>query len=338
LPIDGALGGEQDRAKAFIANEVYLEVRISQIWLTQKRELWREFQPFATIVTEFLHGGEERTLPAMLGSSELSGKLSFIEADDAIEIRNIRVAGPTPYEGDDVTILLALFRAETANWAARTLNVVEQISTAVGVPALIAARPVANAVISAVSQFVEDDSFELRCGQYQSWSSPDDPHNPDSGELRPMHYVVMRRPTSQGGGDPSAGFTVRDGRLCAFDGAGEPKPYTEHDFVLLSIQPRQRRDDYRKLEFYGLWQRAQGAVVEGDLAGAERAWRKTMGALYTDDLTGPQQRALYAEYKKRYEEMVDLFAGADARAQGRGPAAITVDTRDPADIIRAAGA
>jgi hypothetical protein len=312
-----------------------LEVRVSQIWLTQERELWSEYQPFAAVVTEFLHEGTERALPAMLGSSELSGKITQIEAEDAIEIRNIRVAGPTPYEGDDVRVLSTLFRVETKNWAARTLTIVEQITGAVGVPSLIAAKTVADAVVSGISQFVGDDSFQLRCGQYQAWSSPDDPDNPGATELKPMHYVVMRRPLDKDDDDPGAGFTVKGGRLHVVEN-GKAKPYTQHDFMLLSIEPRKARDDYRSLPFYKLWQQTQALVVEGDLVGAERLWRKTSGAFYTDELTESQQQLLYAEYKKRYEETVDRFAEADARSRGSGRTAVTIDLQDPVEIILAA--
>jgi hypothetical protein len=331
LPLD--TNGDEARATAFIPNEVYLEIRVRQIWLTRQRELWREFQPFAAVVSEFIHRGEQRMLPVMLGSSQLSGKLALISDRDAIEIRNLRVGGPTPFEGDDVTLLLALFRTKTEDWLGRTLGVVETIAVAVGGSALVAAKPVAEALVGAVTQFLGQQQLELRCGQHQSWSSPQDPGDPQSTELRPMHYVVMRSPVGRIA-VPEREFVVVDGRLHRIGGV-EPVPHTEHDFMLLSIEPRKVRDDYKKLPFYALWQQTQQHVVDGDTAAAERAWRRTAGALYSDDLTGPHQQQLYTEYRQRYEALIERFALAEAHGfRGRQEhVALAIDEQDPAEIL-----
>lgn len=337
LPLNGDADGDKGRAVAFVPNEVYLEVRVRQIWLTQEREMWREFQPFAAVVSEFLHRGETRTLPAILGASALGAKLSLIRAEDAIEIRNLRVAGPTPYEGDDVSVLVALFRTETKDWMGCTLGIVESIAQAVGGPALVAAKSVADAVVSAVTQILGQDDVELRCGQHHSWSSPEDPERPGSTELQPMHYVVMRCPVHEAGADPGVGFTVHEGRLHRRNDEGV-QPYTEHDFILLSIESRRLRNDYKKLRFYGLWQQTQAHVLDGDLVAAERSWRRTVGALYTDELTGMHQQTLYAEYNKRYREMLDRFAQADDHAFRGGrvqPVSMPIDEQDPAEILLA---
>jgi hypothetical protein len=324
-----------DPGLAFLPNQVYLEVRVRQIWLTQERELWREFQPFAAAVTEFLHEGEMCTLPTLLGSSELVGKLALLQADNAIEIRNLRVAGPTPYEGDDVRLLIALFRMETTNWVTRTLGTVETIANALGASALVAAKPVADAVVSAITQLLGQQELELRCGQYQSWSSPIDPANPETTELRAMHHVVMRRPLDLDGAEAPSGFLVDDGRLHVRTPSGTA-PYTDHDFILLSVVPVKTRDDYKSLPFYDEWRRTQALVVDGDLAAAERAWRRTAGALYSPDLIEPQQQLLYAEYEKRYRELLERFALADEHAfRGRGAESVPLvtDEQDPLEIL-----
>lgn len=330
LPLtEPAPGAEQ---AVFAPGEVYLEVNVRQIWLTNERELWREFQPFLATVTSFIHKGEERSLPTLLGSSELEAKLPRIDEDDPIEIRNIRVAGPIPYEGDNVSLLLAFFRTETKDWLARTLGAVEGISQAVGASALLAAKPVADSVISAMSQFLGEEDLELRFGQYHGWSRLEDPQNPTATELRPMHYVLMRRPMGESGADPGAGFSVRDGRL-HFGEDGAAEPYMAHDFVLVSIEPKRLRDDYKKLGFYGLWQATKERLVAGEVDVAEREWRKTAGALYTDELTVPQQQALYAQYKAMYDEMLKRFAEAQARSTDSPSFELEADEPDPEQII-----
>src|SRR5262249_41120508 len=52
-----SVSGESAPGTAFVPDEVYLEVRIRQMWLTNERELWREYTPFATVVAEFIRRG-----------------------------------------------------------------------------------------------------------------------------------------------------------------------------------------------------------------------------------------------------------------------------------------
>jgi hypothetical protein len=296
--------------------------------------MWREFQPFLTVVTDFIQRGEQRSLPALLGAGELSKSQALVEKDDSIEFRNIRVAGPVPYEGDNVNLLVALFRTETANWLARTLDAVGSIATAVGASSLIAAKPVADSIVSSFTQFLDEKSLELRCGQYRGWSRAEDGENPGPSDLKPMHYVVMRRPMGEGGADPAAGFTVSEGRLHAVvDGVA--KPYTGHDFVLLGIEAKRTRDDYKKLDFYKFWEATKERLASGESDSAEREWRKTLGAIYTDELTRSQQRALAAEYRGYYDELFAQMTDPTVRSEWGEETPLGIEERDPLEIVLA---
>jgi len=336
VPLDE--GSQAESAGAiFKPNEGYLEVRVKQIWLANERELWREFQPFAAVVAEFTQSGQRRVVPALLGASQLGSKLSLVSDDDAIEIRNLRVVGPVPYEGEDLSLLIALFRTQTRNRLTDTINLIAAVAEAVGAPGVSTLRPAVDAIVSAITGFIGQDDVELRCGQYQSWSRAEDVEHPGTTDLAPMYYVVMRRPVGSAGLDPARDFAVRDGRLCRRSDAGFV-PFTEHDFIMLSVEQHRLRDDYKRLAFYEHWQQTQSAIIHGELVTAERMWRRTAGALYTDELTASQQEVLYAEYRARYERMLDRFAEADELAfRGREPKVpgLLVDEQDPRDILLA---
>lgn len=304
-----------------------------QMWLADERKLWRTFQPYLAVVADFIQSGERRTQPALLGSSELHKSQALIKDKDAIEFRNIRVVGPIPYEGDNVELLITLFRVETANWLARTLDAVEGIATAVSAGGLLAAKPVADTIVAAVTRFLGEDSLELRCGQYRGWSRAEDPTSPGPNDLRPMNYVVMNRPPDGTEEAMAAKFTVRDGRLHAVGADGKVEPYTDHDYVLIGVEARKLRDDYKKLPFYKLWLETKQRLDEGDAAGAERCWRKTLGAIYSDELTRPQQRKLAKEYLDYYKELSTLGAELVERAEFGTREPPRIAERDPADIL-----
>jgi hypothetical protein len=335
LPLEHSADG--DNAPSFKPNDVYLEVTVNQIWLSNEREYWQEFQPFLAVVTDFIHTGERCSLPALLGSSQLDKSQGLIKDGDAIEFRDIRVAGPIPYEGDKVNLLITLFRVETGNWLMRTLDAVEAIATAVSAGGAWPAKPVAETIVSAVTRFRGEEKLELRCGQYRGWSRAVDPSKPRVGDLRPMHYVLMNRPLPREEEEEKVAskFKVRNGVLCVDEGE-TAKPYTDHDFVLLSIEATELRDDYKSLPFYGLWLKTKDHLENGDLVPAERSWRKTLGAIYDDRLTKPQQQSLAFEYKGYYDEYLTLGIGSPVR--GKADKALEsgfvgVEEREPLEIV-----
>ena len=315
----------------FAPGQVYLEVRLQQMWLTRARELWREYLPFGTIVTEFAHKGNTVAVPTVLSSAELARRFQVTGADDAVEIANVRVAGPVPYEGDEVSLLVALFRAKTTDWIARSLKVVEDVASAVGFGGLAGAVPLASSLIRGIESFLESPDVELRVGAYRSWQKG----------FEPLNYCVMRRPRTTASEAELASLRVADGRLHRLlDDGVTLVPYTEHDFILVSVEAKTERDDYRKLAFYPLWERTKEQVIAGELGAAQRAWRKTAGAIFTDDLTRPQQEILFAEYQRLYGELVERFSDlelAEYRGTTTEPAAAPV-VDDPVAILRAAGA
>lgn len=305
---------------AFVPNEVYLEVRIRQMWLTEERQLWREYVPFATVVSEFINQGRRVAVPSVLSTAALSSRFQVSKADDAVEIRNVRVAGPVPYEGDDVSLLIALFRLKTADWLVPSLKLIEEIAGVLGFAGLTAAAPVADTLLRGVESFLSTDDLELRVGAYHSWTAPNGPGEPVSATtLAPANFAILRRPEAGMPPGEVASLCVKDGRLHRMRG-GTLTPYREHDFIVVGLEARPFRDDYRQLEFYRLWQQTRQRVVDGDLRAARRLWRQTAGAIFTDELTRPQQEVLFAEYERRYAELVDRFGRGSAGYRDIDPA------------------
>jgi hypothetical protein len=321
----------------FVPGEVYLEVRILQMWLNRERELLREYLPFGTVVTDFARRGERVTVPFVLGSAEINRRLAATGAGDGIDFGNIRVAGPVPYEGDDVTLLMALFRYQTTDWLTRSLTFLEEVVTAVGLSGLAASTPVASTLVRGLDAFLGHDEVQLRVGACYSWVSPggSPAGDPVAAELAPMNFAVIRRPRTRMAESELNALRAKDGRLCRQISDGAYEPYTEHDFILVSIEAREYRDDYRKLPFYEFWEQSKRHLIDGDLSAARRAWRQTVGAIFTDELTRPQQQKLFTEYEKLFVEMVDRFtAGEDSAWRGEDGQRGTEIVDDPETLLR----
>ncbi|WP_164447968.1 hypothetical protein [Verrucosispora sioxanthis] len=311
------LDGPTD-ATPFVTDEVYLVIRVSQLWLANERELWREFLPFGAVVTEFLRDGNRVAVPYLIGASELSRRLQVTGERDAVEISNLRVAGPVPYEGDDVSLLLALFRAKTSDTLQRSLNLIENVSSAIGFAGLLGSARVATALIDGIESFMDSAALELRVGVHQSWSAPTGAGGVARGptELAPTHFVIIRRPAGKTTQAELASLGVVGGRLCRVAADGTIAPYTEHDFILVRVEATRHRDDYRQLAFFQLWQRTRQHLADGDLGAAQVLWRQTAGALCTDELIRPQQEALFEEYQRQYVALVERACAPAGTVRG----------------------
>ncbi|MET8045505.1 hypothetical protein ABZU25_32130 [Micromonospora sp. NPDC005215] len=330
-----------------MADEAYLVIRVSQLWLANERDLWREFLPFGAVVTEFLRGGTRVSVPHLLGSAELSRRLQVTGERDAVEISNLRVAGPVPYEGDDVSLLLALFRAKTSDILERSLNLIENIGSAIGFAGLAGSTKIARALLDGVESFVVSSAAQLRVGAYHSWSAPSGPGGEASGptELASTHFVIIRRPAGEPSPAELASLRVVGGRLCRVAADGATVPYQEHDFILVRVEAIRHRDDYRQMPFFQLWQRTRQHLADGDLEAAQVLWRQTAGALCTDELIRPQQEALFAEYQRQYVAMVERVSSMAAVVRGDGHTRYDESGRhgaaefedDPATLLRSLG-
>jgi hypothetical protein len=245
------------------------------MWLTNERELWREYQPFGTVVTEFIKQASRVAIPSVLGSAELSTRLKMTGAEDGIEFANIRVAGPVPYEGDDVSLLLALFRMKSVDWLARTFGLIEEMASAIGFAGLAAAAALAKTIIRGVEAFLDADEVELRVGSYCSWSTPSGPGGVPASptELAPMHYAILRRSRIGASQGELASLRVRGGKLHQLRD-GVLVPYHEHDFILISIVAPGHRHDIKQLEFWRLWERTIERLKDDDVTGARRLFKQ----------------------------------------------------------------
>jgi hypothetical protein len=96
---DHVLDGQEEGEEIFLKPQAtYFEIRLKQMHLRDQREYWRSFRPFATFVSSFLHAGQKREVPFVVGPEMLDEAVK-LQDGDRVEYLNTRVAGPFPYEG-----------------------------------------------------------------------------------------------------------------------------------------------------------------------------------------------------------------------------------------------
>jgi hypothetical protein len=299
--------GEPER---FVAYETYVEIRLSQMFLRDERVLWREFIPLGSILTEILFADRRQTVPFLVGP-DLLAQAPSKDQGDLVEFFGRRVAGPFPYQGDDVVVYAGLARLESDNWARRVLSCLGTVATAFDVSRLTSYVDVGGALTDALQGLLRMQEVEHRIGVDRSYATPPDPGiEVPQGALRPSFEVFVNAPSSEFKEERQRGFEMRDGRLHEGD-----REFREADFMVLEIVPSDSRPDYTSFDFHRVhWREAEKHVMEGR---EDDAWdRFTLLAsdlAANDDLAQKQRDALLEEYGDRLRASIERRKRAFSR-------------------------
>jgi hypothetical protein len=93
IPAGQILDAAADSA-IFQPHASYFEIRLSQMYLRDQREYWREFVPLASFVSELLFDGQRREVPFVVGPDRL-GSAEKISKGNRVQYFNTRIAGRT---------------------------------------------------------------------------------------------------------------------------------------------------------------------------------------------------------------------------------------------------
>lgn len=299
----------------FIPRQTYFEIRLSQMYLRDQREYWREFQPLASIMPEFIFAGERRTVPVVVGPERLE-RAQKVSKGDQVEYLNTRVAGPYPYEGDDLSLFVGLFRYVTNNWAKRALSLLETVVEAFDSSKLTSYLSIAVPLVNGLEGFLGMQGVEMRLGLQKAYATPPTGEIGAVGDnvLQPGFEVLIRAPSQGFDEAERRKFWIYEDRLFYGDRQDHLRPFDQADFMLLQIIPLDVRHDYTTFDFHKIyWPKVTEHVWNGDEDRARQALRLLAASLVQcQDITLPHRQMLLREYKHnfddelaRYKEMFD---------------------------------
>jgi hypothetical protein len=208
-------------------DDAYFVVRMSEMYLQRTRKLWQKYYPLLHGFTKYQ--GEE--------THSLAGPGQLRDISDANLDRiagfNYRLAGPTPFQGDDVDVLVGLYSVPGGD-AAKAL--VDTLSTLAAIPALGlgGVDQVVVAVKTGVERILGLTETRLELGVRDSFFSG----NP----LKAGYHVGIDAEPSEV--DLSRLWFDR-GRLVTGDRPENAAPYADHDYMIIEIERRETRNDWR---------------------------------------------------------------------------------------------
>lgn len=296
----------------FVPRATYFELRLSQMFIQYQREYWREFIPMASMMTEFIFNGERTTVPIIVGPERLASAQQ-VERGDMVEYYNTRVAGPYPYQGDDISLFAGLFRIEVNNWAKRSLSLFETIAEAFDPSRLSSYLNIARPLVTGLEGFLGMKEVEMRVGRQKAYmqqgSGAVPPDDSASDILQPAFEVHIRADATQFPPSERRKFWVYESRLHYGDNPDNLRPYNNADFMLLRFVPLATRNDFVTFDFHKIhWQNVQTKLAEGKEEDAKQEFKMLgVSLVQSPDIVDAQKRALAAQYKAWYLETRDAY-------------------------------
>jgi hypothetical protein len=201
------------------------------MYLRYSRKLWRKYHPVLHAYTKHLQGEEQ----AVAGPGHLP-ELGTANLDRVINL-NHRLAGPVPYRGDEVSLLVGLYSVPGQD-AVRALVKTLGDLAALGGVALGQVPQVVGVVKAGVESVLGLDEARLQLAVHDTFFAD----NPLRGGI----YRGVGAPAAQVQGVLGQ-LWLRDGRLVKGADPRTGTPYEDHDYLVLGVERQERRDDWAGL-------------------------------------------------------------------------------------------
>lgn len=225
-------------------DEAYFTVRMNEMFLRRIRLLWRKSYPVLHSFAEY--AGQEDHMVAGPGQLQNLGDVNL----DRVITLNYRLIGPTPYKGGDISILVGLYSVPGQDAAEALISTIGTLAS-FGGPQLGQAVQIAGLVKDGVDKILGLGNTKLQLGVRDSFF-------PNGNPLRSGYHVGIAAPTAQI--DVSA-LWIKDGRLVKGTDPIASRPYEEHDYMVLSIERSDRRDDWPLLPGINEFNDKFGAIM-----------------------------------------------------------------------------
>jgi hypothetical protein len=271
------------------AHEQYFEARINELYLTNKREWFINYDPMAIALAEFRYAGQPTAIPFIVGPSmiqKIGNKLP-----QGMVFADTRVAGPQPYRGDGLALTVILCRLKRDDMLRRLLRVVESTSKTLDFTGATAVyTKVANAVLDGIEEVTgAADATTSVLGWRQ--------------DFRPVECGFYALIDGSVPAPPENRLWVRKRQLVLGDELGSAEPFRTADYVLFSISSV-KREDVSGLPFYPTYIQAMQEASQANKENDER-WESAkvkLSALYSwantsPDLTRGHAKQLKEEWK-----------------------------------------
>jgi hypothetical protein len=321
--MDHVIGGAPPQAE-FEPEECYFQIRLSEMFLKNQRHYWQGFIPITIASVDFLHDGGVRCVPVYIGNIQLKAIQAPVQ-NEYVEYTNTNILGPYPYIGGEIGFFIGLFRTRVIDLSRQLFDFIEKIIKVFDVTQLSSYLKIADAIGSGLSELLEmKEHVQLQMGRRHVFT---DRHG-DPSRLRPGYLIYVNCPETEL--NPRH-LWVKNGLLYFGEDPARLRPFQSHDFCLIEMIRRERRNDYTAMPFHRTYKCAQKEIFKGNTIEADRLFLSLIQQIASSpDLTRHHRFYLIQAYSGNFEKQVELYRQATGKISAAGAA-----TRGPREGLNA---
>jgi hypothetical protein len=237
IPPEHVVGVPQP--KPFAANEDYVVVRLSSMFLRQSRVLWLKFSPLAHAEVTQAGRKQQRSEMAVIGPAQF-GDLATAPIERSI-ILNQRLSGPAVWRGGDLQVAAGLFAVPRDQAASALIQTVGQLSS-LAIPGLQPSLEIAKIMKSGVESLLGLSGTKPVLAIKNALGDP--ASVPAGTEASPCVLAAIAAPVAD---VDFSKLWIREGRLWQGSSPAALTPYEDHDHLLITVESGAPREDWRGL-------------------------------------------------------------------------------------------
>ena len=286
----------QTSAEMLQANGSYISIFVRSIHLRNVRVNATRYHGLVASSCRLLTGSGYTEIPNNVSPNPLRS----INARhlDHIVVGTIRILGPRPYRGGDLSIDLALLSVPEENFAAPFLDLLTELSQVAGVAFLGAGAPFIAPMIKGLQLLADPTNGQatIEIGLSTTWDQP-----------RTGDYVIARTTKSD-----AADLRLKEGYTISWaDGSPLEDPY-----IVISVTSSNQRDDWEQIpEILEAWDDIRAAVRAGDVERARWGlnYLRRVSVMSSDLLPKDANRLITIATEAVTRAMPDTPTGITAR-------------------------
>ncbi len=275
----------------FTKDDSYVVIRMVEMYLVAARKLWHQLYP---MLHSYIECGKFQ-------QHTISGPGQLRELGDAnldrISNLNQILAGPIPFDGEEVSLLTGLYSVPGHDSAKALIDTLGALAT---LPAsdFGEVAPMARIVKTGIESLLGLDEATLHVGVRDSFGAGSAPFT--------TGYFVGIAAADQSI-DP-AQLWIANGRLLKGATQLTSKPYSDHDYMVLSVECLQAREDWHTLDGVRQFLTRFGTIMsDAEFTVADK--RTRLAALWapfvqmlseSPQLTGPDRDRIATEVGNDY--------------------------------------
>ncbi len=259
LPDESVIG--ETKTGTIEKDQAYFVVRMREMYVRTARILWRKYYPL-------LHGyvtHQKVKEHSIAGPGQLR-ELGEANLERIVNL-NYRLAGPTPYRGDDVKILCGLYSVPGQDAAKALIDKVSSLAGLGGI-ALGQAPQIAGVVKQGIESVLGLNESTLQLGISDTFFLPNNP-------LRSGVYVGIAAESQV---VKPEWLWLKNGRLVVGNDPVQASPYNVYDYMVLAVERRDHRDDWPSLPGIAEFQEKFASIMGSNIPVADK--RKKLGEVW----------------------------------------------------------